>query len=334
MSGLDSSSIAALIATLPEGANIRKVFTAVFPTENFDERAYSSAVGNRYALEQFQIAPTAQSFLDDINKVIQAQEEPFGSTGVYVQWKVFEEMGKQGVKVALDGQGADEYLGGYFSFMFPYALDCLINFQPIRAAQAINSYLQGNTFRHNVIQNLSGLLQRLFGFQTNMIQSQFVAYLSDQLRVENLQTQDNFAGIELGAYQGTGFKKTLARYLTQYSLPSLLRYEDRNSMWFSIESRVPFLDHRLVEYSLSLPSEFLFDGRWTKRILRESVRGIVPAEVINRRDKIGFGNPGDNWIESLIKTGELHELSADPIAKDYLDVAKFSSLPALTNRSP
>lgn len=322
--GLDSSSIVSMLATIPEGANIRKVFTAVFPGKRFDESYYSATVANRYNLEQFRIEPTTQSFLADIDKVIQAQEEPFGSTGVYVQWKVFEEMKKRGVKVVLDGQGADEFLGGYFSFMFPYALDRIVNLQPIRAALAMHSYFQGNSFRHHVIQNLSGLLPRLFGLQTTMLQSPFSAYLSDQLLVKDMQ--QSTAEKEHRAYQGMGFKKTLARYLTQYSLPSLLRYEDRNSMWFSIESRVPFLDHRLVEFSLSMPTDYLINGCWTKRILRESVRDIVPADVVNRRDKIGFGNPGDEWVESLITTGAFRDLLAEPTAKDFLDVHKFSKL--------
>ncbi len=319
--GLDSSSIVSMLAKIPEGANIRKVFSAVFPGKRFDEGCYSATVANRYNLEQFQIKPTTQSFLADIGKVIQAQDEPFGSTGVYVQWKIFEEMGKRGVKVVLDGQGADEYLGGYFSFLFPYAIDCLMRLQPVRAALAMHSYSQGKNFRHHIIQNFSGLLPRLFGVHTTKMQSPFSAYLSDELRVESVRT--DASGQE---FMGLGFKKTLARYLTQYSLPSLLRYEDRNSMWFSIESRVPFLDHRLVEFALSIPSEYLINGRWTKRILRESVRDIVPSEVVNRRDKIGFGNPGDEWVESLITTGAFRDLLAEPMAKDFLDVPKFSRL--------
>lgn len=318
--GLDSSSIVSLLATIPEGASINKVFTAVFPGKRFDEGYYSTAVANRYNLKQCRIYPTTQSFLADIDKVIQAQEEPFGSTGVYVQWKVFEEIKKHGIKVVLDGQGADEYLGGYFSFLFPYALDCLVHLQPARAAWAMHSYFQGNSFLPYVSQNFPGLLQRLFGLRRTMAQSSFSAYLSDEFRVDSFQP-----GAIEKEFMGFGLKKTLARYLTRYSLPSLLRYEDRNSMYFSIESRVPFLDHRLVEFALSMPTVYLINGRWTKRILRESIKDVVPAEVVNRRDKIGFGNPGDEWVESLITTGVFHDLLADPKAKDFLDVPKFSS---------
>lgn len=322
--GLDSSSIVAVLATIPEGASIRKVFSAVFPGKHYDEGRYSAAVANRYDLTHIQIEPTAQTFLTDIDKVIQAQEEPFGSTGVYVQWKIFEEIGKQRIKVAMDGQGADEYLGGYFSFLFPYALDSLMRLQPIRAALALHSYLKGNRTRHYVFWNLSGLLARLFGLRPAIVRSPLSAYLSDSLRAEDYSPSTPEQ--ETAALQGPGFKKTLARYLTKYSLPSLLRYEDKNSMWFSIESRVPFLDHRLVEFALALPSEHLIDGRWTKRILRESVRDIVPAEVIDRKDKIGFGNPEDELVEALIGAGAFRDLLADPIAKDFLNVPQISRL--------
>jgi asparagine synthase (glutamine-hydrolysing) len=322
--GLDSSSIVSLLATIPEGASILKVFSAVFPGKPYDESQYSAAVANRYHLNHFRIVPTSQSFIRDIDRVIQAQEEPFGSTGVYVQWKVFEEMRTQGVTVAIDGQGADEYLGGYFSFLFPYAFDCLLDFQPVAAAQAMRSYMKGNRVQHYLFQKWPGLLSRLFGVRSGLLASPLTTYLSDGLRHAN--DGSGTPQPDANGVRGVGFKKTLVRYLTRYSLPSLLRYEDRNSMWFSIESRVPFLDHRLVEFALTQPSDHLINGHWTKRLLRESVCDIVPTEVVRRKDKIGFGNPESEWVEALIAAGAFRDLLADSLAKDVLDVPKFARL--------
>lgn len=322
--GLDSSSIVSLLATIPEGSSFKKAFSAVFPGAPFDETKYSAVVAAQYNLSYIPIEPSSQSFITDVDQVIRAQEEPFGSTGVYVQWKVFECMKAHGVKVALDGQGADEYLGGYFSFLFPYAVDRLLQLQPIAAARAIQSYLIGNRFKHHVLQKMPGLLARLFGLRTGFLAPPMASYLSDDLfHARDFSGASRMTSNEI---RGIGLKKTFVRYLTQYSLPSLLRYEDRNSMWFSIESRVPFLDHRLVEFALSLPLDYLINGRWTKRLLRASVRDVVPTEVVYRKDKIGFGNPEGEWVESLVASGAFSDLLATPLAGDYLNVPQLSRL--------
>jgi asparagine synthase (glutamine-hydrolysing) len=328
--GLDSSALVCALARIPEGASINKVFSAIFPGRDYDEDRYSGAVADQYGLKRYKILPDAQTFLADIERVVEAQEEPFGSTGVYVQWKVFEAIHGQGIKVAIDGQGADEYLGGYFSFLVPYAMDCLARGNLAGALRAWASYRRGNRFRHHIWQNLPALMARLFGAGNGVRKSPFAAYLAPGLS-DSGGTTDALQVPDIDAPVGRGLKRTLVRYLTRYSLPALLRYEDRNSMYFSIESRVPFLDHRLVEYALSLPDNYLIDGRTTKHVMRASVRGIVPVVVHARTDKIGFGNPEAEWVDALVRGGLLHDLLAGPAAADLVDVVGVRRLLKIGN---
>lgn len=318
--GLDSSALVSALAGMPEGRSIRKVFSAVFPGRAYDEDRYSRAVADQHGLDRITVTPDTGRFLDEIGQVVAAQEEPFGSTGIYVQWKVFQAVHAQGIKVAIDGQGADEYLGGYFSFLVPLALDHLAAGNPAGAWRAWRSYQAGNQFNHHVWQNLPALTARLLGRQMRGKRSPFADYLAPGLH-SPAGTAAEMPGVPAPA--GRGLKRTLVRYLTRHSLPALLRYEDRNSMFFSVESRVPFLDHRLVEFALSLPTDYLMDGRETKRILRDGVRDFVPAVVHQRIDKIGFGNPESEWVGALMQGGALADLLADAGARDLVDVDRL-----------
>jgi asparagine synthase (glutamine-hydrolysing) len=319
--GLDSSTLVSALSGLPEGRSISKVFSAVFPGRAYDEDRYSRAVADRYGLDRITVEPETQSFLEEIQQVVAAQEEPFGSTGIYVQWKVFQAVHARGIKVAIDGQGADEYLGGYFSFLAPLAVDHLAAGNLIGAWRSWQSYQAGNRFKHHVWQNLPALMSRLFGRHIGgLAQSPFVEFAGAALRDVQL-APSLMPGVPVPA--GRGLKRTLVRYLTRHSLPALLRYEDRNSMYFSVESRVPFLDHRLVEFVLSLPTDYLMDGRHTKRILREGVRDIVPDLVHRRVDKIGFGNPESEWVHSLISSRSLDDLMGDYGARELIDVDRL-----------
>ncbi len=318
--GLDSSSIVALLATMSQGEKIRKVFSAFFPGEIFDESNYSKSLTLRYDLEHLEIFPTTKTFLSDIDTVIEAQEEPFGSTGVYVQWKIFETVHQEKIKVILDGQGADEYLAGYFSFLMPYALDCLTHGRLREAGSALAAYLRGNNCRHYMWQNSQGLMKSLFGLELDGLKSVFEEYLSPRIADAGNDSSLVPEISDSRQLKGLGIKRTLARYVITHSLPSLLRYEDRNSMWFSVESRVPYLDHRLVEYCFRLPANYLIGRGVTKRILRESVADIVPEAIVKRKDKIGFGNPERDWVYALVNQGRLDDLLGEKEAGELVNV--------------
>lgn len=320
--GLDSSALVGTLAAIPEGKNIRRVFSAVFPNRSYDEGLYSRLVAEQNNLNRYTVEPDENSFIADIDRVVEAQEEPFGSTGVYVQWKVFEAIHNAGIKVALDGQGADEYLAGYFSFLAPFAVNCLARGNLAGAYRAYRTYQTGNKFNHHIWRNMSALMMRLFNRRVGIRSSPFNQYLAPSLQqlliIQSEGGGRNFAG-------GAGIKPVLARYLDRYSMPALLRYEDRNSMYFSVESRVPFLDHRLVEFALTLPSDYLLDGKSTKRVMRAGLQGIVPEAVRNRTDKIGFGNPESEWVTALSKSTAFEDLLQSKGSADLVDVVRVRS---------
>lgn len=322
--GLDSSTIVSILAQIEEGVSIRKVFSADFPGFSYDESAYSSLVATKFRLDKITVSPSTENFIADLDGLFAAQEEPFGSTGVYVQWKVFEAVANHRVKVVLDGQGADEYLGGYFSFLIPYAIDQLLRAHVKEGFNALLAYWRGASPRHYLLSNSRSLFTRLLGWNASRIPSPFERYLSRDLSISSGSRCDISKATPAGPSDRIPSSKALLlRYMQSASLPALLRYEDRNSMWFSIESRVPFLDHRLVEYALSLPIEFLLGHGSTKRILRAAAVGITPNEIICRKDKIGFGNPEATWVGSILASGQLNDLMETRFAKDFLDTGSI-----------
>jgi asparagine synthase (glutamine-hydrolysing) len=325
--GLDSSTIVSILARVEEGATIKKVFSADFPGFSYDESAYSSLVATKFGLDKISVSPSTENFMMDLDGLFGAQEEPFGSTGVYVQWKVFEAVASHRVKVVLDGQGADEYLGGYFSFLIPYAIEQLLRLHVKEGLNALLAYWRGGSPKHYLLSNSRSLLTRLLGWDASRVPSPLGRYLSRNMMSLPSSKCDTSKVSSIGTGDRVPPSKAmLLRYMQSSSLPALLRYEDRNSMWFSIESRVPFLDHRLVECALSLPIEFLLGYGTTKRVLRAAAVGITPNEVICRKDKIGFGNPEAIWVSSILASGQLNDLLKTTFAKEFFDTGLVFNL--------
>lgn len=321
--GLDSSVLVGAMAASDGAATKPKVFSAVFPGRRYDEKQYSHAVATRLGLDHHLVRPDGSSFLADIDEVVNGQEEPFGSTGVYVQWKVFQAIHRQGIKVAIDGQGADEYLGGYLSYLAPYALERLLRGRLFDAGASIAGILKSSCVNSNMFQNARGLLASLFGMGASRTHSVFSRFVSPGLASRPHSPSQGTSDLE-GCSSRT--KRAMIRYLQRDSLPALLRYEDRNSMHFSIESRVPFLDHRLVEFGISLPIEYLIDGATTKRVLRSGAARFAPSVVVDRRDKVGFGNPEGEWVELLISSGKFSEVIEETKSKDLVDTKEVRGL--------
>ncbi len=320
--GLDSSTIACIAAEKMHLANNDlHTFSAVFPDTYYDEQKYVHSVVEYKGLIGHNITPTEGEFANEIDGLIAAQEVPFGSTGVYVQWKVFEAANNYGMKVMLDGQGADEALAGYLSFYLPYVYEELKNFHLQNALHTIYLYLRYNKKKHYIFRNLLSFFRRLTGNKNFdkipfWMSPEFGAFNQQNFHAASDQTRSDFR-LTVG--------DMVRRYLTSHSLPSLLRYEDKNSMHHSIESRVPFLDHRIVEYALKLQTRALIYKGTTKRILRDSMIGIVPSTVINRRDKLGFANPEGSWIKNIVKP-RLLDTMGDPAIKEFFSVSSLNRI--------
>ena len=236
--------------------------------------------------------------VSDLDTLIRAQGEPFGSTSIYAQYRVFQRAKAEGIIVMLDGQGADEMLGGYAIYSAA-RLASLI--KQGRLVQALNflrkvSVLPGRqaTWARAALFLLPTALQ---GFARRLVGQDLIpSWLNKKWFDER--------GVELQSLripkQGSVLRDELLQTLEQTSLPMLLRYEDRNSMIHSIESRVPFLTPDFAQLLLSLPEEFVIgaDGT-TKSVFRAAMRGLVPDTILDRKDKIGFATPEKSWLSSL-----------------------------------
>jgi len=281
--GLDSSSIVCAVGELlrehaPDAVSVGdrlKTFSAVFPGDPIDERHWIDAVLAATEAEPHFIEPTAPQLMTELGDLVWTLDEPVVSSGPYAQWAVMR-LAQGKVKVLLDGQGGDELLGGYTPYRFVYLLEL------IRERRVLEIFRQGLSWLE--------LRTLLRGFVRPWGQARLepMRYLrSGSARSHALRHDDRVVD---------DLKRRLLQDLTTYSLPSLLRYEDRISMSRSIESRVPFLDLELVEHVLSLPSRALMRGRLSRAIFRQAIKGHVPETVRLRRKKIGFTTPEMRWL--------------------------------------
>ncbi|MBY0421283.1 MAG: asparagine synthase (glutamine-hydrolyzing) [Parvularculaceae bacterium] len=293
--GLDSSSIVAAQTRLrPSDAEALNVVSAVFPGARVDESAHIDAMVAASGATPHRVTLDPGSVFEDLDAVLGAQDEPYGSTSIHAQMHVFRAAKAAGVKVMLDGQGADEILGGYHG-CFHYHYVRLI--RQARAGALLRTLVERKAWHGAAIRNqLDFAIRRLPPRLAAALGRPPVAPEQPFLRWGG--DDDVLAGA-LAAH-GLERPRDLGQYcvalVATASLPMLLRYEDRNSMASSIEARVPFLDHRLVEFSLRLGWRHKIVGGDTKRVLRAAMTDILPDSIRLRRDKIGFATPEEEWF--------------------------------------
>jgi len=280
--GLDSSSIAA-IASKINNKNLVAIHGKSSLIQN-DESQYAKEVARHLGLDLEIIEPTSMDFWDSLNEVIYCQDEPFSSTSIFMQNFVMKKANELGCKVMLDGQGADEVFLGYETY--------LVNiFKSLRETKDFNKEVF-----------LSEL--KLFKFTKEMIESESEKNNDFEVNWNIISNKGNINKEFLNKKQ---FKDLLVnkdifnmqkRELFSKRLQALLRYEDRNSMSFGIETRLPFLDYRIVENMLNTPLEKKFDKGYLKYFLRKSMEDskLLPKNLVWRYNKMGFESPQSLWI--------------------------------------
>jgi asparagine synthase (glutamine-hydrolysing) len=218
------------------------------------------------------------------------QDEPFGGTSVYAQWKVMQEASKH-VKVVLDGQGGDEVFAGYRD----YRLSFLAN---LFTMKHIHHFISEIWYTARRSKSISQALAEVRSLPIFMFGSSWKLHIyRARYRQEIAQAQQAFSldgmiGLEhIDRMYSSNVNELLFHYMMTYSLPHLLRGEDRNSMAHSIEARVPFADYRLVDYVFSLPGIYKIRHGWTKWLLRLAVADLLPPTIVWRTDKLGFATP-------------------------------------------
>jgi len=291
--GIDSSAVVGVMRDL-EGPDLDlHTFTFIAPGSDLNEENWADMAAKSVQATQHKISMTGKELVSELDHLIQIQGEPFGSTSIFAQNRVFKLAKDNNIKVTLDGQGADEILGGYMPFLAARLATMIKSGQWLKAVKLLNS-IDGKrgTFlramRFVLPTFLQGPARRIIG------ESLVPAWMNGDWFKRH--------GVNIQAPQkpvsGDVLRHELLESLTDRILPALLRYQDHNSMAHSVESRVPFLTTKIVDFIYSLPEEFLIsnDGE-TKSIFRAAMRGLVPDEILDRRDKIGFAAPEEQWLK-------------------------------------
>lgn len=318
--GIDSSSIVGIASKINTGSN--NTFSMIYPGNSVDESFFIKKVIDKTGVNHHFVTPSSDDLINDLNKFIWHQEEPFFGTSYFGEFKLRELIRKNGVIVSLEGQGADEIITGYTSLVYPYFYDLISGF---KIQKFINEF---NRFKH-LENNLVRILRAYYTRnkkKTNSFLSTKYPFLNMNYFPEHigLCNQRNtykqtfpekpvsdvcmFPYCDLCSYfnefdSGSHLNNTLYEMLIYTSIPQQLVRADKSSMAFSVECRFPFLDYRVVEYALNLPYEFKINNGITKFILRESMKELLPAEVYKRKDKIGFAIPDEKFSESDYKKG-------------------------------
>ena len=297
--GVDSSAVVAAIHHLQPHAELH-TFTYVADDPAVSDEPWADRMIGRFPVRAHKVRPSADEMVRDLDHLIGVQEEPFASTSMYAQHRVFRLAHEAGIPVTLDGQGADELFGGYYAFRSARLASIARRRQWRKAARfaSASAALPGS--------GMGKLLLRTGGLLIPPgLQAMALGLVRQPLAPSWLNAgwfEDR--GVHFRPHwraRGKNvLKERMHRFLTEIHLPALLRFEDRNSMAFSIESRVPFLTPQIAAFAYSLPEEYLVTAEGTtKAVLREAMRGLVPDAILDRRDKIAFNTPEKQWLGAL-----------------------------------
>ena len=284
--GIDSSSTVFIINKLLSAGisrdvigKVQKTFSACYEDKEIDERKYINEVTKTTGIKKNYVFPSSEELWEDLKKLVYHQDEPFASTSIFAQWDVMK-LASRKVTVVLDGQGGDEALAGYIPY---YGVFLLNLWKRKKLFHLIREFFLSIDLTFPFIKEYLFMSKRESNIK-KMLNPEFVS---------------KFEGRTKSKWRSDDLAENLYLDMVRYSIPHLLRYEDRSSMAFSIESRVPFLDHRLVEYVFSLPITQKLKSGWTKYILRNAVKGVIPERIRKRRSKLGFPTPEIRWMKEL-----------------------------------
>jgi asparagine synthase (glutamine-hydrolysing) len=317
--GIDSSAIACTMRLLlGKSGHIHAVSHIAHESAYSEERWIDLAASAANAVVH-KVRPQPSDLPGDIDDLVRSQGEPISGTSLYAQYRVFAKAREAGLTVMLDGQGADELLAGYPYFKAYLARERLAEGAWVDAWRTLEG---GNARGGFPPLGMPMLTARTF----------LPVRLSDQLGAAVgrpalppwicLQDSDGYYREQERhrRARALGLHAALQDSM-QTSLQGLLRYEDRNSMRFSIESRVPFLERKLVALLHRMPPAFLIGpSGQTKYVFREAMRGVVPNAILDRTDKVGFENDEARWlfecrpwVEVVLASAEIAAPLVDPL---------------------
>ncbi len=301
--GIDSSSVVCAMRYLEPDMPIN-TFSFVARGSSLDEEKWIDIVNKHVAAIPHKVVVQPDELASDLADMIRSQGEPFGSTSIYAQYRVYKAAREAGITVTLDGQGADEALAGYHGYPDRYIQSLLDHGRYLEALRFVRNWSKWPNRGPNYAFLMLGsaIIPPAFrSFARRVIGENPVPKWIDrtQLKALNIKTACTEHLSTDREAKARRLVEHLRFVLTAGSLASLLRHGDRNSMRWSVESRVPFLTIEMVEFLLSLPESFLLSPHGeTKHIFRHAMRGIVPDIILTRRDKVGFETPERAWLSS------------------------------------
>jgi asparagine synthase (glutamine-hydrolysing) len=268
-------------------------FSAVYRESAYSERAYVEAVAKQAdGLQPHFVLVEPDRLAAGLAEVIRTQDAPFRSLSVYCQWLLYQDVRRSSpLVVLLNGQGADEAFGGYTG-----------HYLRLLASHALHGRLaelwrDGRWMRRNRAIGTRALLLSLVGGIAHALRRPVAARrhtIAHPLFSRSLEVPEPI-------FHRDPFEQTLRSNLMFSALPEYLRYEDRNSMAYSLETRLPFLDYRLVEWAFTLPERLKLTRGETKRVVRHATAPYVPEKVRARTDKMGFTSPQEVWQRRLLE---------------------------------
>jgi len=300
--GLDSSAVVCAMRHVEPDMPIH-TFSYVARGSALSEEHWADQINEYVGAHANKVVVHPSELIRDLDDMIRVQGEPFGSTSIYAQYRVYKLAKENGVTVTLDGQGADEMLAGYSGYPGQRVRSMIERGQYKAAISFLNHWSKwpGRSLKWGVGSSLGQLTSgsvndflRLLDGRRNV-----PAWLNGEvLAEEGVKCKNTRRDCTLNL-RGRRLSSELASSLHHRGLQHLLRHGDRNSMRFSIESRVPFLTTDITEFLLSLPENYLIsDTGETKHVFRAAMRGIVPDSVLDRRDKVGFQTPEKELLMS------------------------------------
>ncbi|MBM6593018.1 asparagine synthase (glutamine-hydrolyzing) [Microvirga pudoricolor] len=286
--GLDSSSIASMLINGLHKSDYY-AFSAIYGDgRTGDERSFIQEYESQ--LENLvYVLPTEETLLTDFDDLMRCHFEPFGGLSIYSQFKVMKDASSH-LNVLMDGQGADEQLGGYPYFFGSFFRELLSTGQILRLLHEAKTY-----YKHH--RSFQALAYLGYYMVPSKVKSAISYRAAQGVSSSFHQKHARDTQIPQKLYDPKSLKESLLQHF-ESKLEHNLKWNDLNSMYFSVELREPFLDYRLVEKTLASPAEFQIRHGTTKWILREAMRDCLPERIRTRQDKIGFENPANDWMRS------------------------------------
>jgi asparagine synthase (glutamine-hydrolysing) len=316
--GIDSTSI---VAGIFQNHSVEKqqTFSAVFPGFIKDESKYIESAIHQFHVSNHQVKPDVNGLINDFEKLCLHQEEPFQSSSIYAQYKVFQLARQHNVKVMLDGQGADETLAGYNKYVHWY-LQQLISRKKYKEAMMEKSIF---------LRNKTPIRWGVGNYLATLLPAHAAIHLESQ-EYNKINRHPDINKDFINALHGReweGIHKPIITKLndilhfntTSLGLEELLRFADRNSMAHGVEVRLPFLNHQLVEFIFSLPANFKIHKGWTKWLLRKAMVKKLPSEIVWRKDKVAYEPPQKLWMQNETMIDYIHEAKKKLVDKAILN---------------